>query len=259
MKKTIKVFLLTMSLLLFNFFTNSFSAYASDSPIMVEKEEYQEITDPYELLRLAIQQHKADITEYNYYIDNGCNGDIVVSQLIENKIFSDGSQESLYATTSFLILDENNRQVTMEQLLENNIEADLSGNITLSGGNYNLAVSCTAYWEWQRQNNSTWARCTHTTNQVVGNTSGQYWITQMDCVFKASNVIWTEEPDVDQIFIDYPTPYVMYAVSNPNPSFYLDAPYFSEIAAGVYITYNDGTTYQIYIDIKAAINNSLHH
>lgn len=256
MKKIIKVLLLTVSLLLTNFSANSFISLASEFPIIVEIEEYQEITDPYELLRLALLQYEDDKIE-SFCMDNETNGNISISQIIENKVFSNGSQERLYATTNFLILDENNQQVSIAQLLESNAEVDLNGNITSSGGNYNLAVSCTAYWEWKREGGYTMARCSHTINQVVGNTSGQYWVKQLDCAFKASDDIGNLPTYIDEVFIDYPTPYVMYTATNPNRMFFLDTPYFAIIAAGVVITYNDGTTYEIYIDIKAAINSTL--
>ncbi len=254
----IKLFLaISMSLALAVSSVNSFTIFACASPVMVEKKEYQEIVDPYELLRLAIQQRKDTIIEY-YSMDEEEDGNIVISQLLENKVFSNGSQERLYATTSFLILDENNQQVSTAQLLADNAEVDRNGNITSSGGNYNLAVSCTAYWEWKRgEDGSSLARCTHTTNQVVGNTNGQYSVRQLDCAFKASDDIWTLPTYIDEVFIDYPDPYVLYTAANPNGMFFLDKPYFSVIAAGVVITYNDGTTYEIYIDMKAAINNGL--
>lgn len=237
---------------------NPIISRASALPVLVEHEEYEEITDPHELLQLALQQNTFVDGECCAYSD-GVDEAIVVTQLIESKTFSNGSQEKAYATTSFLVLDENGQKMTREQLLEYNAEADLTGNETKSGGNYSLIVSCTAYWEWKRENGSTWARCTHTTNQVVGNTSGQHYVKELSCFFAATNDLGSEDLRVDRVIINYPTSYFMYTATNPNGGFYLDTPYFAQISAGVDITYDDGSVSQVFIDIKAAINSSGWH
>lgn len=253
----IRIFCIIFSFLVASCCANPMILHANALPVLVEHEEYEEITDPYELLQLALQQNTVVDEECSTY-SNEADEAIIVTQLIESKTFSNGSQEKAYATTGFLVLDENGQEMTREQLLAFNAEADLTGNETMSGGNYSLIVSCTAYWEW-KSDVSTWARCTHTVNQVVGNTSGQHYVKKLNCAFKATNDHGTEPVYIDQVFIDYPTPYVMYTATNPNRMFFLDSPYFSEIAAGVIITYDDESTYQIYIDIKAAIKSSGWH
>lgn len=250
MKKILTVFMaITMVLLSGSF--NSFVSCAEEAVVVVQEEQYQEITDPYELLEMALQQSESIAMRYAVKEESDSD-DVSVTQLIAERTLSDGTQEKQYATTSLLILDENDQKVGMTQLIESNATIENSGSITSSGGNYNLVVSCTAYWEWKKENGVDYARCTHTTNQVVGNTSGQYSVTQLDCAFRASNDIWTEPTYIDHVYINYPTPYVTYTATNPRQTFFNDAPYFAEIAAGVVITYSDGTTYEIYIDVKAA-------
>lgn len=83
-----------------------------------------------------------------------------------------------------------------------------------------MVVSCTAYWDAKFDGSNFYARCTSTTNQVVGNTYGQYWVTKLDCAFKDTNNGWLEETYIDEIFIDAPIPYSMYTVSNPNRDFF---------------------------------------
>lgn len=56
--KRILAFLMTISVFCISFFIDSTISFASELSIIVEKEEYQEITDPYKLLELAIQQKK---------------------------------------------------------------------------------------------------------------------------------------------------------------------------------------------------------
>lgn len=249
MKKILTVFM-AITMLLLSFSSNSFVSCAEES-VVVQEEKYQEITDPYEILEMALQQGKETVVQYSMTEETN-NDDVSVTQLLAEKTFSDGTQEKLYATTNLLILDENDQQVGMMQLLESNATIENNGSITSSGGNYNLVVSCTAYWEWKKENSVDYARCTHTTNQVVGSTSGQYSVTQLDCAFRASDDIWTEPTYIDHVYINYPTPYVTYTATNPRQTFFNDAPYYAEIAAGVVITYSDGTTYEIYIDVKAA-------
>lgn len=248
MKKFL-VYVMTTAVLLMSMPMTSF---ASEATVLVEKEEYQEITNPYELFELSMQQHKDTMAKCRS-IDT--EEDIVASQLIEKRVYSDGTEERTYATTSFLVLDENGKPVTMAQLLANNAVIEFDGSITSSGGNYNLAVSCTAYWEWKNENGRDYARCTHTTNQVVGNTSGQYSITQLDCAFKASNDRYNEPTYIDHVYVNYPTPYVMYTATNPRTDFFSDT-FMAVILAGVYITYNDGSTYELIIDIKDAASGN---
>lgn len=116
-----------------------------------------------------------------------------------------------------------------------------------------MVVSCTAYWDAKFDGSNFYARCTSTTNQVVGNTYGQYWVTKLDCAFKATNNGWLEETYIDEIFIDAPIPYSIYTVSNPNRDFFNISGFYSEVLAGVVIYYNTGEVYEVSIDIKDAV------
>lgn len=252
MKRVLRL-IMVIVVALYGMSSSSTIAYAYEDLEVIVHEVYNEITGPQELLEYAVQLYSVSVADACAAGDD-IEENVNVTQLLERKLFANGTEERIYATTSFLVVDENNEDASMRQLVKADI-VEHDGSTSSAGGNYNLAVACTAYWTWMNDGTSDYARCTHTTNQVVGSTMGQYQVTQLQCAFKATNDGWTEETYIDQVYFNYPVPYEVYTAENPRKDFFYVNRAFAEIAAGVVIHYNDGSTYELYIDVKAAAGN----
>ena len=101
---------------------------ASSEPTLISRIVYPEVTDPEELLEMAMEQEPVPMTRSAAAPEND---EITVTQLLEEQTYSDGSTKKVYAQTALLVLDDEGNKMTRSKYAETSRTSTKSfGNIT---------------------------------------------------------------------------------------------------------------------------------
>lgn len=85
---------------------------ASSEPTLISRIIYPEVTDPEELLAMAMEQEPVPMTRSAAAPEND---EITVTQLLEEQTYSDGSTKQIHAQTSLLVLDDKGNKISRSE------------------------------------------------------------------------------------------------------------------------------------------------
>ena len=111
----------------------------SSEPTLVSRIVYPEVTDPEELLKMAMEQEPAPMTRSAA----PGNDEITVKQLLEEQTYSDGTTKKIYAQTALLVLDDEGKKMSRTEYGE----TTRSSSGALGSVSASQTLYAEAYWE----------------------------------------------------------------------------------------------------------------
>lgn len=200
---------------------------SSSEPTLVSSIVYPEVTDPEELLEMAMEQEPAPMTRSAVAPQND---EITVTQLLEEQTYSDGSVKKLYAQTALLVLDDEG----------NKMSRSAYDHFYRVAGNSlgNVFASQTLYVEADYDS----IRITHVTT-TISSTGIATPVTRFVHAITVNDP--AQEPIIQQQTVYSPhmdTPYTFY---NPDPTYYFRGSLSLTMQTGAVIYLSDGRSFEV--------------
>ncbi len=209
---------------------------AESEPILVSRTVYPEVTDWETLLEMALEQESCPAVA-GRSIAARQSDEITVKQLLEERTYSDGSVEEVYAQTSLLVLDEEGKKLTRSGFEHS----------SKTGNNYskNVLASQTAYIVTEKSQNLIRIAYVTTTVSEMGTatpvTSFIHAITKNE---------YGEENVINQERISSPQMGKAYTYYNPTLDFYPLVHMATFLQTGAEIFLADGSSFEVIVVVK---------